>query len=685
MLPRPMMMEKRETMKRRIFLAILLAPLPAFARPMTPEDVARIEAVARMAVSPDGRTIAYTTAHMPDVTQGEEDGRVRQELKLASGPDTERGYLPASMDVDAIRFSSDGRMISFIWAEKDGKDAVWGIPVDGGGHRKLAGLADSHVLDYRWSPDGGTLYLLAEAEPDEALEKARKAGFNAIVFEEEPRFNRLFAARAGERPDPQPRRIPVPGQVDSFEITPDGREAVIQSAPTPGIDDSYTSKRVQILDLASGRVRRAIATTGKIGDMEVAPDGRTLSLIAAVDRNDPSPTTLYLVDMATGALRPLNEGAPEAAIDAEYLADGRLAALIHKGARSILRFYDAQGQAARELDLGELAATSLESGGGRLAVRASAAGHPPELFALEGDEPRRWTRHNPWLSDIDLGRQRIVTYAARDGQVIEGVLIEPAGGVRKGGAPTILDVHGGPESHESNGWNTSYSSPGQVAAGRGYAVFLPNYRGSTAYGTAFSKQHQGDYAGKEFNDLADARLALAEMGVADPAKVGITGGSYGGYAAAWAATALSDQFAAAVMFVGVSDLISKFGTTEIPNEMYLVHARKWPWEDWQAMLERSPIYHAGKARTPLLILHGLDDRRVDPGQSLELYRSIRTRTDTPVRLVLYPGEGHGNRRAAARYDYNLRMMEWFDRYLKGAGADGANTLPPPRPAPPQGD
>jgi dipeptidyl aminopeptidase/acylaminoacyl peptidase len=261
---------------------------------------------------------------------------------------------------------------------------------------------------------------------------------------------------------------------------------------------------------------------------------------------------------------------------------------------------------------------------------------------------------------------------------VEGILIEPVGGVKKGqGAPTILDVHGGPEAHESNGWNTNYGGPGQVAAGRGYAVFLPNYRGSNAYGVAFSKAHQGDYAGKEFNDLVDAKQALVAMGITDPGRVGITGGSYGGYATAWAATALSEEFAAGVMFVGISNQISKFGTTEIPREMYLVHSRKWPWEDWQFMLERSPIYHAGKARTPLLILHGMDDTRVDPEQSFQLYRNIKLRTDTPVRLVLYPGEGHGNRRAAARYDYNLRMMRWFDRYLKPAQGKGT-AMPPPR-------
>src|SRR5690606_28112633 len=128
------------------------------------------------------------------------------------------------------------------------------------------------------------------------------------------------------------------------------------------------------------------------------------------------------------------------------------------------------------------------------------------------------------------------------------------------------------------------------------------------------------------------------------------GGSYGGYATMWASTALTEHFAAGVAFVGISDQVSLFGTSDIPNELYLVHTRFWPWEDWLFALQRSPIYYAGQARTPLLILAGDRDPRVNPGQSLELYQYIKLRTDTPVRLVWYPGEGHGNRNTAAQLD-----------------------------------
>jgi dipeptidyl aminopeptidase/acylaminoacyl peptidase len=664
----------------------------AQARPMTPEDVAKIESLGTMAVSPDGARVAFTTARLPDVTEGEKDGTTKQELKVAYAPNAARAYLPDDISPRGVGFSPDGRTVSFVWAkEKDDKRAVWGVPIDGGTYSKLAEIKDANINSYRWSADGSMLYLLAGAAEDKQRKTQSKAGFNARVYEEEFKPNRMFAAKVGSEVDKEPREIALPGFVSAFDIAPDNSFAIVDTAPTPLVDDSYTKKRVNIIDLSTGNVRAEVKTPGKIGDVEISPDGSQLSLIAGVDMNDPAATTMHLVDTATGTYRALNAGAPEAAVDAEWLDDGRLATIVHVGAQSVLRMYNADGSIASEIDPGDLILTRIDAARDKIAVAANSPKHPSELFVLDGTNFTRWTSHNPWLSEISFGKQRTVTYTARDGQSVEGVLIEPVGGAPRGGAPTIMNVHGGPEAHDSNGWQTAYSKPGQVAAGQGYAVFLPNYRGSTAYGTAFSKQHQNNYADREFNDIVDGKRALVAAGITDPDRTGITGGSYGGYASAWGATALSAEYAASVMFVGISNQISKFGTGDIPYEMYNVHSLKWPWDDWQAMLEVSPVYHVDKAETPILILHGDSDTRVDPGQSFELYRSLKIRKpETPVRFVLYPGEGHGNRRAGSRYDYNLRMMEWFDTYLKTGDrkaampaarptlADGAKGAKPPK-------
>ena len=182
----------------------------------------------------------------------------------------------------------------------------------------------------------------------------------------------------------------------------------------------------------------------------------------------------------------------------------------------------------------------------------------------------------------------------------------------------MLVVHGGPEAHYSNGWLTGYSAPGQVAAARGFSVFYPNYRGSTGRGVAFSKTSQAAATGAEYDDLVDGVDHLVDIGLVDADRVGIMGGSYGGYASAWGATYYSERFAAAIPFVGISNAISKMGTTDIPREMYDVHHRKWLWDDWEYFAKASPIYYVTRNRTPTLILHGKNDPRVHPSQSLEL-------------------------------------------------------------------
>jgi dipeptidyl aminopeptidase/acylaminoacyl peptidase len=342
-----------------------------------------------------------------------------------------------------------------------------------------------------------------------------------------------------------------------------------------------------------------------------------------------------------------------------------------KGVGTVFEEVNKDSAGMRELLSGGpiLTRLSVSQDGAKFAFAGHSPTHAAELFRADAAEKtaRRISDSNPWLANRRFAPQEPVRHKARDGLELEGVLIRPLDEEKGRRYPLVLAVHGGPEAHVPNGWTTSYSIPAQVLAARGFAVFFPNYRGSTGRGVAFSKLGQGDPAGKEFDDLVDAVDHLVETGLVDKAKVGITGGSYGGYASAWGATRFSDRFAASVMFVGISDWISGYGSTDIPNEMYHVHFRKWLWEDTQLLFERSPLRHVEKARTPILILHGKDDPRVHPVQSLELYRSLKLLGKAPVRLVLYPGEGHGNRRAASRFDYSVRLLDWMEHYLKGPG------------------
>jgi len=448
---------------------------------------------------------------------------------------------------------------------------------------------------------------------------------------------------------------------------------VVALAPTPLIDDYYMKRKVRVVDSESGDVLTRIDNPGKLGPVAWSPDGKHLAMISGEDIHDPGVGRLMVVPAAGGALKDILPGYMGHVTSIRWQDNETIMYRGDQGVHTELAEIKLDGSGKKtHVPGGKIVLSSLDlSRDGRVAaMRSESATYPTEVFIMKhGDSaPKRLTDSNPWLADMEFAKQEVIEFDARDGTMIQGILIRPLNEKPGVKYPLILAVHGGPEAHEQDGWLTRYSRPGQVGAAQGYAVFYPNYRGSTGRGVEFSKAGQADYGGKEFDDLVDAVDHLIEMGLVDRDRVGITGGSYGGFATAWCSTYHTERFAAGVMFVGISDQISKSGTTDIPEEMFLVHSRTRLWDGWQFFLERSPIYYVEQARTPLLIMHGKNDTRVHPSQSMELYRHLKTLGHTAVRLVFYPGEGHGNRKAAGQYDYQLRQMRWFNHYLKGDAA-----------------
>ncbi len=644
---------------------------------ITPWHVAGIQSVRSAAVSPDGSNVAYVLS-VPRTPWEEKDGSARSELHVL---DWESGesfpYVTVESGVSSVRWTPDSRGIAFLAKrEDDDHRALYVISVRGGEAQKALSLEDRGIDGYDFSPDGKRVAFLARVPVSKERKKEEDKGFKQEVYEEDWRPVEVWLGAPFEQ-DAEPERLELEGHVSALEWNPSGTSLAVSIAPTSLVDDSYTSKNVWVVDVEGGEVRVRIQNGGKLGPVTWSPDGKGLALIAGIDEHDGSAARLLFADLSLPSPiqpMPMLGERERDEHQALWLADGGLLVRGSSGARSILDLYRVEG--GKALDRRSLlpvngpawSSLSVSADGQRAALVGSTPDHPAELFTLEaGGAAVRRTNSNEWLEGMRFAKQEIVRFPARDGVEVEGILIHPRDA--QGPAPLIVGVHGGPEAHISNGWLTSYSYPGQIAAAQGYAVFYPNYRGSTGRGLAYLKLSQGDPAGKEFDDVVDGVDYLIAQGIADRDRVGVTGGSYGGYATAWFSTFYSDRFAAGVMFVGISNKISKVGTTDIPDEEHLVHAMKRPWEDWQFFLERSPIFYADRNKTPLLILHGKEDPRVDPGQSREMYRHVKLRGEGPVRLVEYPGEGHGNRRAGARFDYSLRMLRWFDHFLKGEGGE----------------
>ena len=440
-------------------------------------------------------------------------------------------------------------------------------------------------------------------------------------------------------------------------------------------------RRVHVVEAADGKLVARLDNPGKLGKFAFSPDGRQIAMISAADPNDPEEGRLLVAPVTGGPLVDQLPGLLGHVTDIGWQDPQILMFVADKGVETTFGEVDVKdGKQTVHLTSGPgsrapvLREMSLSANGMRVAFVGESPLHPAEVFTLDYSQeaPLRRTDSNPWLGEVELARQEVVQWKARDGLELQGLLVHPLRPLAGSPAPLLLMVHGGPESHDRNGWTTSYSRPGQLAAARGYAVFYPNYRGSTGRGVDFSKLGQGDAAGKEFDDLIDAVDHLVARGVADEDRVGVNGGSYGGYATAWCSTRFTERFRAGVMFVGISNKLSKGLTTEIPIEDEMVHTLFDPWTHWQFSLERSPIYHAESSRTALLIAGGTADSRVHPSQSLQLYRALKLIGKTPVRYVRYPGERHGNSKAAARDDYTRRLIRWMDHFV----VEGKTELPP---------
>ncbi len=663
-----------------VLLIAMTAPPAWCDQHMESKHVTRIQSVTSAVLSPDGNRVAYTVS-VPRAPMQDTDGPAWSELHVAEigAESSKRPFITGEVSIGTPQWSPDSKFLYYT-AKRPGDSGkvLYRIPIDGGESVRVVTHANS-IGGFDLSPDGQSVAFLATEEIAKEQQQVQEQGFDQEIYEEDSMPTRIWIAdidppHAKPNLDRKSRMLELDGSALEVAWSPNGQDLMVVSAPTPSVDDSYMFARAHVVDSESGRVIRSLGNPGKLGQVAWSPDGRHLALISGEDIHDPHEGRLMVTSIdGEQPLKDLLPGLMGQVNSIAWLNDSTLIWLAAEGLHTRIGTVTLDGKTSDRIQPGETIFTSLSAATSNetIALIGNTASHPGELFVqADGQsELQRTTDTNPWLAEISLARQTPVEYEARDGVKIQGVLIYPLHYVEGRRYPTIMYVHGGPESHETNGWLTSYSRPGQVAAAKGFAVFYPNYRGSTGRGVEFSKMGQADAAGKEFDDLVDGVDHLIEMGLTAPESVGVTGGSYGGFASAWCSTYYSDRFAASVMFVGISDNLSKVGTTDIPEEMYLVHHRKRLWEDWDYFLERSPIRHIEKNQTPTLILHGKEDPRVHPSQSLEFFRHLKTLDQAPARLVLYEGEGHGNRKAAARLDYNLRMLRWMEQFLQKKGAE----------------
>jgi dipeptidyl aminopeptidase/acylaminoacyl peptidase len=619
----------------RPVMAVLLLSLsgaPSFAA----DDVARlVDLMAKVgfasspSFSPDGKTIAFVSnvSGLPQVWTVPAAGGYPELVTASDDP------------VGAVRWSPDGQWLAFSLAPGGGMNAqVYVVKPDGTGVRMLTAGGKSNHFMGDWSRDGKSITLSSNRRTPEAMD--------AYYVDPEGK-HRLVAENRG---------------IGSIADTSrDGRLALLSRLVSRGSNDLY---------LVATDTGKEVLLTPHEGPGQffgvLAPDGTTVYLGT---NKTTDKLALGRVKVAAGDASAIEVlvARDDAELDGVVMDDqGRQLALTwNVGGRSELSLYDlATGKERRVAGLPSeiVAGATFAPDGLSLAVVASGASAPSDIWILDipGGSFRQLTR-SPHAG-IDLAalvRPELVRYAAHDGLPLTGWLYRAKG--EKGPGAVVMDYHGGPEGQSRPSFNSTY----QALLLRGISVLAPNVRGSSGFGKRFVNLDNGPLRSDGVRDIKATIDYLVKGGIAAPGRIGIMGGSYGGYMVMAGLADYPREIAAGANLFGVVNFETFFKQTE-PWMAAISKVEYGDPETQAAMLrDLSPLHRADRVLAPTLVLHGANDTNVPVVEAEQVVESLKKR-GVPVKYVLFPDEGHGWRKTKNRITSTVEIVDWFAKYLAGA-------------------
>jgi dipeptidyl aminopeptidase/acylaminoacyl peptidase len=653
-------------MKAKLFPILLAAAAWPQTAPTawTPELSMRVQPVADVLPSPDGKLVVYTQSHAVIETEKSE---IDTQIFLAAADGSHRTQLTrGEKSAAAPEFSPDSRYVYFS-SERAGKPNLWRIPVDGGEAETLTDWK-GEIGAFHVSPDGKWI-AFAGMEPRADEEKAKKEKRDFRVIDENPKNHSLWIVAA--EPDSQGKRTPrrltnTPDHVTDFDWSPDSAAIAFAHTPTPGADD-WTKSDISEVTVPGGAVRPIAATGAAEHSPRYSPDGRYLAYVRSTD-----PARWAGIDRIVLLVRQTGESR-----DLPPTFDERPALLGWAGDSAQLLFTEPRGVAnvvyamptdglpkpVYEPRHGTLQAGRLNATGTAFGFAGESWDEAPEAYVLKiGDSiPQRVSSANLDLPKLPLGETKRVTWKAADGLDIEGLLTYPAGYNAAQKYPLVLVVHGGPTGVFQDSFLARYGLyPYATFAARGYAVLRVNPRGSGGYGRTFRFANMNDWGGRDYADLMAGVDRVISMGVADPDRLAVMGWSYGWFMTSWIVTH-THRFKAAAVGAGVTDLWSFTGTSDIPGFLPDYFSGE-PWNAFDGYFNHSPMAFVKGVTTPTLILHGEADVRVPTTQGYEFYNALK-RQGVVTKMVVYPRTPHGPREPKFLLDIMQRHVEWVDRYV----------------------
>jgi dipeptidyl aminopeptidase/acylaminoacyl peptidase len=641
------------------------------SRGMIPTDLFRIQWVSDAHLSPDGRLIAFTVTRLDEEA---DDYRSAIWMVPADGSAPPRRFTGGTGKDSAPRWSPDGARLAFLSERGGDKAQVYVIDIAGGEARKLTSIPQGAGAPV-WSPDGTrlvTVVRIGGADEGSKQDKQKtsparlitrlkyRANGEGFTYD---RRRHLFVVDAvtGET-----RQLTDADWDDTQPAwSPDGRCIVFVSARHHDRDHDH-AEDIFVVDAAGGEPVRLTPGGGACAQPTWSPDGRTIAYLGYADAEDtPRNSRLWLVPTAGGTPRCLTMGFDRHLEIADtaapiWRADGTalIVGVQDRGTVGVIQVQVADGMVTPLLP-GRRSVASYSVVGTTMAFTASEPHRPAEVYVCTGQSERQVSDLNAnWRAEVELPELEHFTVQS-DGHEVDAWVMRPVGFEPGRRYPALVNIHGGPFAQY--GW--AFFDEFQVQAGAGYAVIGCNPRGSSGREEAFARAIIGCPGEPDSADvLAALDEALRRYDFIEPTRLGLLGGSYGGYLTAWI-VGHTDRFAAAAPERGLYNRYSKDGTSDIWSGYTFLRVRQW--EDPELYWRYSPIAYVRDIRTPLLILHSEEDLRCPIEQAEQLFVALK-QMRREVRFVRFPGENHELSRSGKpshRLQRSGYILDWFAEKL----------------------
>ncbi len=657
-------------LRRRWFLPVLLFLLLPFSgaqaqeadgpRPITIHETLFFPSWGSYEISPDGRQIAFTKSER-DPESLETTAHIHLH-DIAAG--TSRQLTYSEKGESNPRWLPDGRIL--FNSDRDDRSRLWVIDPTGGEAMRF--IEDDEAPNGTLSPDFRRIAYTEETEraDKEEWDRRVKEEDDGYYWEHKLTWTHVWVydIETGEKQQLTEGEYDHSGPVWS----PDGEWIAFTSNRTQtrmGDPNRSDNNDIFVIPADSGAMRQITTNTGPDSGPRWSPDGAWIAYTSSdFENNSANQMQVRVVAASGGQPVTLTTELDRSAGGIQWSPDG---SHVYFGATDGLgdQFYRApvQGGTLTPLfpDDGNIySVQSMSEDFSRWVVTANSLSRSGDVYLSDADGRNLRLLFSPTngMADYEVADAETLTWEGADGWEIEGILTYPIGYVEGRSYPMILQVHGGPHGRFSKGFNAG----AQIWAARGYAVLQSNPRGSSGRSFAFSNANIGDWGGKDFQDIMAGVDHVIERGVADPDRMAIMGGSYGGFMTFWAITQ-TDRFKAAIGHAAISDWFAFYGQTDIPNLLEFGFAGL-PWESIENYEQWSPIRYAQNVTTPLLITHGERDLRVPITQGEQYFRTLK-KMGRDVEFLRYPREGHGIGEPRHRIHLDGEQAAWFTRWVMG--------------------